>query len=92
VAESVSSSSQNVIDDCEVSGSGCNSDEDEDGKATDEGANVVDAATCTYCFSASTVMIGRIRKMVALMYLVEGDARVSGEETVPKPDKDEVSL
>jgi hypothetical protein len=93
VVEIVSGSGQNTIDDCEGSRSEHDSDENEDDEASDGGADAAvafDADTHTYCFGSSTVMMGRIREMVALKYFAEGDGRAPGEETVSKPEEDKV--
>jgi hypothetical protein len=43
-----------------------------------------------YCFGASTITVDRIKEMSDKGYFVEGEARASGEETTPEPNKDNV--
>jgi hypothetical protein len=51
-----------------------------------------DKSSCTYCFGASTITLGRIRKMAEKCYFAEGEACAAGEETTPKPMDDEVVI
>jgi hypothetical protein len=48
-----------------------------------------DESSLTYCFSTSTITLGRIREMVEKGYFGEGEARSTGEETTLEPQEDE---
>jgi hypothetical protein len=77
----------------ESSGSGHNNNRGDDDGGSDEvvdAAAAIDDAIRTYYFGASTVTINHIREMATLKYFAEGDGRVPGEETIPKPRDDEV--